>query len=224
MKQHKSGDQFVMHPVAMLQSPAFVALSRSGHKVLARIEIEHCAHGGKDNGRLPVTHEDFRRYGIDHNSIHPAIREAEALGFIETTQRGIAGNGGYRRASEFRSTYLPANGKPPTNEWAAIQTVAEAKLIADEARANKPNRRSAATPGFSENTTPGFSEDHSWKPGAVNGHYHSWKPGAIGEKHHSWKPGVLSRSSSHLAPVREGGVAARPLSLPPFLPIRKSEG
>ena len=44
--------------------------------------------------------------------------------------------------TSFAQPTCRANGKPPTNEWAAIQTVAEAQKIADEARANKPKRRS----------------------------------------------------------------------------------
>lgn len=215
MKKHnrKSSDPFVMHPVAMLRSPAFQVLSRAGHKVLACIEIEHCAHGGKDNGRLPVTHEDFRRFGIDHDSICPAIREVVALGFIEITQRGVAGNGEHRKPNLFRATYL---SKPPTNEWAAIDSVAEAKQIAAAARTNKQNLRPAIpTPGKSKITTPGFSESHSGKPGAKNGHYHSGFPGVRGQKHHSGNPGVLSRYSTHVAPVREGSAAPPPAPAAP---------
>jgi hypothetical protein len=37
-------------------------MSRSGDMVISRIEIELAAHGGNDNGRLPVTIEDFVRY------------------------------------------------------------------------------------------------------------------------------------------------------------------
>ena len=57
MKKHKrkSSDQFVMHPVAMLQSPAFQVLSRSAHKVLARIEIEHCTPR-RQGQRTPARH------------------------------------------------------------------------------------------------------------------------------------------------------------------------
>ena len=71
-------------------------------------------------GRLPVTYEDFERYGIDRHSIAPAIREAVALGFLEVTERGRAGNAEWRRPNYFRLTYKPAKGQHrPRNERVA---------------------------------------------------------------------------------------------------------
>lgn len=61
--------QFSAHPISMLESPAFRVLSASAYRVIARIEIELAHHGANDNGRLPVTYEDFVDYGI--------VREAE---------------------------------------------------------------------------------------------------------------------------------------------------
>ncbi len=78
----------------MLASPAYRALSLSGHRVLSRIEVEYGNHGGNDNGRLPVTYTDFQKYGIDRKSIAGAVREVAALGFVRITERG--------RPSEFR--------------------------------------------------------------------------------------------------------------------------
>jgi hypothetical protein len=206
MSKHKrkSGNQFVMHHVAMLRSPAFQVLSRAGLKVLTCIEIEHCAHGGQDNGRLPVTYEDFCRLGIDRDSVGPAIREVAALGFIEITERGIAGNGEHRKPNLFRATYL--GGKAATNEWSAIQSVAEAKAIAIKARLNKPKRRRAA----SKNTSRGFSHSQSGKPRPKNDHSQSGFSGLKGKKHQSGFSGLLSRYSSHLATVDEG--VRRPLA------------
>jgi hypothetical protein len=74
----------------MLESPAYRVLSLAAHRVLSRIEIEFLHHGGKDNGKLPVTYEQFVEYGMDRASIALAIRETEALGFIEVTERGCA--------------------------------------------------------------------------------------------------------------------------------------
>ena len=83
--------QFTMRPIEMLRSPPYRVLSLTGHRILARLEIEHARHGGKDNGKLPITHEDFRQFGIDRKAIAPGLREVYALGFIEQTQRGLAG-------------------------------------------------------------------------------------------------------------------------------------
>jgi hypothetical protein len=80
-----------------MESPAFRVLSLSARRVLDRVEIEHAHHGGKDNGALPVTFDDFQRYGIHRHAVAPAIREVVALGFLEITQQGRAGNAAWRK-------------------------------------------------------------------------------------------------------------------------------
>ena len=131
--------QFTMRPIEMLRSPAMRVLSLTGHRILARIEIEHAKHAGRENGRLPVTHADFREYGIDHNVVGSGIREVAALGFLEQTQRGFAGPTEHC-PSLFRLTYLPASPARPTDEWRSIGTIEEAEAIAQKARACKPRR------------------------------------------------------------------------------------
>jgi len=132
--------QFAARLIEMLESPAFRVLSRSAHMVLARIEIELAHHGGNDNGRLPVTTDDFVRYGMHRTSVAPAIREAEALGFIEITERGHGGNAEYRSPNRFYLTYAHTRDSKrhrPTDEWRRIKTPQEANQIARTARANK---------------------------------------------------------------------------------------
>ena len=43
------------------------------------------------DGRLPVTYDDFVRYGLHRDAIYPALQEVVALGFVEITERGVAG-------------------------------------------------------------------------------------------------------------------------------------
>jgi hypothetical protein len=69
--------------------------------------------------RAKAHYEDFRRYGIGHNNIGPAVRELEVLGFIRITERGRAGNAEYRSPSLYALTYLP----PGTNDWQRYKTV-----------------------------------------------------------------------------------------------------
>jgi hypothetical protein len=128
--------QFVPHLLSMLESPAFRVLSRAAHMVLARIEIEHMHHGGKENGHLPVTYEDFVRYGIHRHAIAPAIRELHILGFINITVRGRAGNREFRSPSRYRLTYCPAKGEPGdgTHEWRWVASLEQAHQIAKRAR------------------------------------------------------------------------------------------
>jgi hypothetical protein len=139
-RRNSISGQFAPRRIQMLESPAYRALSRSGHMVISRIEIELAAHGGNDNGRLPVTVEDFVHYGMHRTSVAPAIREVEALGFIRVTERGCGGNAEHRSPNKFFLTYAQSRDSrrhPPTDEWRRIGTLEEANEIARAARANK---------------------------------------------------------------------------------------
>jgi hypothetical protein len=133
------GGQFAPRTIRMLRSPAYCALSLSARRVLDRIEIELADHGGADNGRLPVTYDDFERYGIHRHAVGPAIREAVALGFIEITEPGRAGNAEWRKPNHFRLTYRHTK-YTPTDEWEKIKTSEEAEAIARAARAARPQK------------------------------------------------------------------------------------
>jgi hypothetical protein len=126
--------QFVPRTVDMIRSPAFSALSLSAHRVIARLEIEHCDHGGCENGKLPVTYDDFERFGINRHAIGPAIRECVALGFVEVTEKGRAGNAEWRKASLYRLTYLHTATAAPTHSWRQIKSQEQAEAGAAAAR------------------------------------------------------------------------------------------
>lgn len=123
-KRTQIAGQFAARLIEMLRSPAWCALSLSARRVLDRLEIELASHGGTDNGRLPVTYDDFHRYGIHRHAIAPAIREAVALGFLEITEQGRAGNAEYRKPNVFRLTYKHTDKppSPPTDDWQHIKT------------------------------------------------------------------------------------------------------
>ena len=128
----------------MLGSPANRVLSLSGRRILDRLEIEFHHHGGKpeQNGNLPCTYEHFEEYGIERHAIAPAIREVVALGFVEITRRGCAGNAGFRLPTLYRLTYRhTGSDKRLTDEWRNIETIEEAKAIAKAAREGRPVRR-----------------------------------------------------------------------------------
>jgi hypothetical protein len=129
---------FVPHRIEMLESPAYRALSRAGHRVLARLEIEHLKHAGYENGRLPVTFGDFEKYGMDPHSIAPAQREVQALGFAEITERGRPSKSDFgRHPHHWRLTYLHGPyDQEPSHEWKRHQTLNDA-LVADVARKAK---------------------------------------------------------------------------------------
>jgi len=142
----------------MLESPAYRVLSLSAHRILDRLEIELAHHGGTDNGKLPCTYDDFVAHGIDRHAIAPAIRELVALGFVEVTEKGRAGNAEFRSPNKYRLTYRHVGRLPePTDEWRRIDTLALAAEIAKAARGQKPK----PSEGISRNSV---RETHTEKP------------------------------------------------------------
>ena len=140
---------------ALDRNAALARLSRPqsdrARRILDRIEIELASHGGKDNGKLPVTYQNLKDFGIcNRTDIARGKRELCALGFVECT-RGHAGNGEFRRPTLFRLTYLPAYGKGPTHEWRQIETVEEAEKIAKKVRCTS-NHAAAKTKHRSRKT------------------------------------------------------------------------
>ena len=133
-RRSKIAGQFSWRLIEMLESPAYRALSLSAHRVLDRLEAELAHHGGHDNGALPVTYSHFHEYGIHRHSIAPAIRETVALGFVEITEAGRAGNADFRVPNKFRLTYKHVGKAEPTNDWRHIKTSEEAEALAHASR------------------------------------------------------------------------------------------
>jgi hypothetical protein len=134
------GTQWISYPREMVESPALRVRSQALVLVMHRIEAEHMAHGAAENGKLIVTRRQFEEWGVHRDSISPAIREGEALGFFEVC-RGHAGVGGHGQAHRFKLTYVNCkHGLSPTHEWSRITTIEEAGRIAKEARAEKDLR------------------------------------------------------------------------------------
>jgi hypothetical protein len=205
VRRNKIDGPFAWKYIEALISPAYRVMSLSAHRVVDRIEIEHHHHGGKENGRLPVTHQNFIDYGIHHHAVAPAIREAEALGFIRVTEIGRGGSAEYRRPNKFALTHLATKDNPmPTNDWRRIKTVEEAEAIAKAARnappkfsANRRRQKKLPVPETGSETTAG---KRSIKPG-----FSLPEKGARGSLR---KPAVLSISSGVAA--KSGLIGAEP--------------
>ena len=151
-RRNRIATQWSPRLIEMLESPAYRAMTLSAHRVISRIEIELANHGGTDNGRLPVTFDDFVTYGIHRHAIAPAIREASALGFIEVTEQGRAGNAEWRKPNLFRLTFRGKDVGDGTHEWRQIKEE-DASRIAAVARKMKPGklgRRWRKTPIISD--------------------------------------------------------------------------
>lgn len=121
----------------MLESPAWRALTGNAMKVVLRIVLEHLKHGGVENGVLPVTYQDFVRYGVRRNAIRESKVIAIHLGWIDETSTGeVPWHGDIRRPSTFALTWLPyRNGALATNRWARIKSDLDAKAAIKRAKA-----------------------------------------------------------------------------------------
>jgi hypothetical protein len=136
---------FAPRRIEMLESPAYRVLSLSARRVLDRIEIELARHAGNDNGKLPVTYDDFVAYGIERRAVPLAIRECSALGLLEVTHQGRGGNAEFRSPNKFRLLYRHVDRATPTDEWKRIQTIEEAEAIAQAARVSRKTKSQGGT-------------------------------------------------------------------------------
>ncbi|MGC1358636.1 MAG: hypothetical protein WA851_23095 [Xanthobacteraceae bacterium] len=183
-------------------------MSLSARRLLDRLEIEHAAHGGAENGKLPVTYDDFVRYGIHRHAIGPAIREAVALGFLKIRQSGRAGNADFRRPNSFELTYLSTQ-IGPTDDWAKIAE-ADAEVIAVAARSaasEKTKNQCRKTPSFSDGNRHRKQQIHSTETVTTG---HSTETGTTiyisGREQHTWKQPQPDRALAKRAP--QGAVAS----------------
>jgi hypothetical protein len=196
----------------MLESPAYRVLSLAAHRVLARIEIELINHGGHENSRLIVTFRQFEEYGVRKHNIAAGIRELEALGFIEITEHGCAGNAGYGQPNKFRLTYRPALGAPAdgSHEWRRIKTMEDA--LHTQKRALKPPSENVARRGGRrvQKTKP-QPTNRSNSPHESH-QIHPTNRGVKAPLSHTTNRGALSRSGSGPSAA---GPATGPASKPP---------
>jgi hypothetical protein len=110
------GDNYVKRRLSLNESAAMAQLTLAAHRALLRLEIELLKHGGRNNGALIVTYNDFVAFGMHRSTIAPAIRQLVKVGLVAITDRGWRA-AQYGRPARYRITYLPAYGKPPTDEW-----------------------------------------------------------------------------------------------------------
>jgi hypothetical protein len=119
-------------PFSLLESPAFLAISHPARQVFWRLVAEYGRHGGKDNGRLPCPFSDLEKWRISSNLIARAVRELVAVGLVEITQRGVAGNADQRRPALYLITCFAAAGGESmdgTHDYERITSIEEADAL-----------------------------------------------------------------------------------------------
>jgi hypothetical protein len=176
-RRNRISGQWSPRLIEMLESPAYRALSLTAHRIISWIEVELGHHGGNDNGKLPLTYEDFIEYGADRAAVAPAIREAEALGFIRVTEHGRGGNREYRRPNLFFITFAAGRdqrGEPP-HDWRKIKTSEEAHEIAKAARSAKDQQAVARGQKYAQRRAEKQKTDAGKNPISV-GRSHTERP------------------------------------------------
>jgi hypothetical protein len=123
-------EPFVWFTLEMLNSPAWRAMPSCAQQVVMRVAVEHMQHAGTENGKLPVTHRDFERYGTRRNSVAYAVAVAVDLGWIDVVEQGHRGVPGERRATRYALTWVDRwDGSPRSNRWKGIKTDEDAERL-----------------------------------------------------------------------------------------------
>lgn len=213
-RRTKIGGQFAPRTIEMIRSPAMRVLSLSARRVLERLEVEMADHGGTENGRLPVTYADLVEWGIDRHAIAPAIRELVALGFIEVTERGRAGNAEYRTPSLYRLTFRHTKYAGPTDDWRQIETIEGAQALAIAAR--RASNKRAFSSGGKRHVSMG--ETHTEKAQGPVGETPITAP--VGETHTTFDISGRVRGDA-VSPLRDFLLVSTPA--PKFDPARIRE-
>jgi hypothetical protein len=152
----KISGQWVAHQVALIR--ILRELSLTARRILDTLEIEHCRHGGRENGKLTCTYDFLERHaGIHRSCIPAALRKLVAAGLIEITRSGRRSYADLRTPTLYRLTYLPTfeNGNwiEPTHEW------------------KKRNTRPESTTGTRPESTTGNNELPDRNPPLREGNY-----------------------------------------------------
>ena len=109
----------------MLGSITFRALGIHALRVLAFLQYEHAAHGGKVNGSLGAPYLQLETWGVTSDDVSKGLAELTATGFVRRTSMGFRRSGG-GEPSRYALTWLPthagstAEGKPPTHDWRTV--------------------------------------------------------------------------------------------------------
>jgi hypothetical protein len=113
------GQGWIWETAEFLDSISLRSLSVNAHRAYIRIKSEHVAHAGQENGRLIVTHDDFRNAGMNGDLVADAIDELIFKGLIRVA-RGRSGNGTPHPNLYCLTSYPTHDSVPATNDWKGV--------------------------------------------------------------------------------------------------------
>ena len=123
----------------LINSLPWRSMSVNCQKLVNRLILEHCNHGGYENGYLVCTYNDFVEYGLTRNKIRQAIEEAQALGLVkhQRGERVFAKN----QPNSYRLTFYDTENKDDaTNDW---KKVTEERLISFRNKTKQQKKKRA---------------------------------------------------------------------------------
>jgi len=120
--------RFLLVPYWLMETPAWLGLTPNAKVTLLAVFKRF---NGRNNGRIafgvrsgifvPINGRELaeKPFGLSRFQIGRALTEIEAAGFIACTQDATFGQ--KRLMREWRLTWLPSEGKPPTKDFATLR-------------------------------------------------------------------------------------------------------
>jgi hypothetical protein len=111
-------------PTVLLESQVWGTLGIYERRFIDAILIVHARAGGRENGRLILTHDTLKDRGIKGDKIRRTIANLVSSGLLEVTHKGRTAD-----PSRYRVTFLSHKEEiggrvsfyPPTNDWIEIE-------------------------------------------------------------------------------------------------------
>ena len=114
-KKKRGSARFVQLHHAYLDCQTRAGLSVGARAVLVELLRRYT---GANNGRLYLpTREAAERLNIHRTTVSRYFSELESAGFIVATKAAALGLDGTGRATEWRLTHLPCDGRAPTRDF-----------------------------------------------------------------------------------------------------------
>ena len=149
-RRAKAIGRFLMVRLNVRESAAWIELPANARLFLEALELVAMKASFPESGELVATYNHLVAYGLRRSSIHQAVLEAEALGFVVIVRKGFRGPADVRVPSVYRLTYIsgPVSFPLPTDEWrkhksrhAARRAVREVKELLEKEREHRLARR-----------------------------------------------------------------------------------
>lgn len=111
-------ERYLKLPHNVMNHENFLLLNGNSLKILIMI----CSiNNGRNNGKLAVSYAQINsKLHIGRAAIKSGLDELQRARFLEIEKKGMFTG---RKATEWRVTFLPKDGLPPSNEWGSAPLI-----------------------------------------------------------------------------------------------------